>query len=180
MLTENIALASLLSPAPAFKPERPLTSKQRAYVAHRNSGLGPKAAATAAGYSHPGVVSARLNKHPEIIAEMKKEREWRINGSLANKALVKIEWLIDNGSQAVSLAASKLVLEMAGHCAAHQPEGAATLQEQSLAEIDAAILSLQARLSAQTEALRSMAPVEEAESVEVVDDKADEGGSGEI
>jgi hypothetical protein len=50
-----------------------LTDMQRAYVKARANGMNMKAAAQAAGYQHPGIISCKLERNPFIRAELTKQ-----------------------------------------------------------------------------------------------------------
>lgn len=99
-----------------------LNPKQRRFAKNIAAGMGKSAAAAAAGYaqSNPAslaVTACRMMKHPEILRAAHAEREARLAGPMAIKALATLEGVMDDPAAPApaKVAAAKWVLEAAGH-----------------------------------------------------------------
>lgn len=99
-----------------------LNSKQRRFAKNIAAGMGKSAAAAAAGYAKDNpaslaVTACRMMKHPEILRAAHAEREARLTGPLASKALATLEGVMDNpdAPAPAKVAAARWILEASGH-----------------------------------------------------------------
>ena len=99
-----------------------LTQKQRAFAKNIAAGMGKSAAAAAAGYAKESpaslaVTANRMMKHPDILKAAHEERERRLAGPLAHKALAALEGVLDNpdAPAASKVQAARWILEAGGH-----------------------------------------------------------------
>lgn len=99
-----------------------LNSKQRRFAKNIAAGMGKSAAAAAAGYaqSNPAslaVTACRMLKHPEILRAAHAEREARLAGPMASKALATLESVMDDDTAPApaKVAAARWILEASGH-----------------------------------------------------------------
>jgi hypothetical protein len=99
-----------------------LTPKQRRFAKNIAAGMGKSAAAAAAGYAQENpaslaVTACRMMKHPEILRAAHAEREARLAGPMASKALASLEGVLDSPDSpaAAKVAAARWILEASGH-----------------------------------------------------------------
>jgi hypothetical protein len=99
-----------------------LNPKQRRFAKNIAAGMGKSAAAAAAGYAQENpaslaVTAYRMMKHPEILRAAHEEREARLAGPLASKALGTLEGVLDNpeAPAAAKVQAARWILEASGH-----------------------------------------------------------------
>ena len=99
-----------------------LTPKQRRFAKNIAAGMGKSAAAAAAGYAKDNpaslaVTACRMMKHPEILRAAHAEREARLAGPMASKALATLESVMDNpdAPAPAKVAAARWILEATGH-----------------------------------------------------------------
>jgi hypothetical protein len=137
-----------------------LTSKQERFARNIAAGMTGSDAARAAGYadnSNHGlaVTASRLMRHPGIQREAFEQREARLTGPLARKALGTLESILDDETApaAARVQAARFVLEAAGHgiesrrLAARQPDDdGRPLHLLSLASLEALAFGAEERL----------------------------------
>ncbi|MEI6656722.1 MAG: hypothetical protein WCP45_18305 [Verrucomicrobiota bacterium] len=99
-----------------------LTPKQRRFAKNIAAGMGQSAAAAAAGYANDSraslaVTACRMLKNPDIQRAAYAEREARLAGPLAHKALSAMEGVLDNpdAPAASKVQAARWILEAGGH-----------------------------------------------------------------
>ena len=99
-----------------------LNTKQKRFAKNLAGGMSAADAARAAGYAQENtaslhVTASRMQKHPEIQKAAFAEREARLAGPLARKALACLEGVLDdeNCPAAARVAAARWVLEAGGH-----------------------------------------------------------------
>jgi hypothetical protein len=100
----------------------PLTKKQKAFAKHLALGATATEAARAAGYAESSphalrVEASRLQHHPAVQREAFLQRERRLQGALAQKALGALEHVLDNADApaAAKVQAARWILEASGH-----------------------------------------------------------------
>lgn len=100
----------------------PLTKKQKAFARNIALGLNATEAARAAGYADSSphalrVEASRLQHHPDVQREAFLQRERRLQGPLAAKALASLEGVLDSPDSpaAARFAAARWILEAGGH-----------------------------------------------------------------
>jgi len=99
-----------------------LTTKQRAFARNLARGMTASDAARASGYAKENaeslhVTASRLQHHPDIQRAAYAEREARLAGPLAHKALSALEGVLDNpdAPAASKVQAARWILEAGGH-----------------------------------------------------------------
>ncbi len=99
-----------------------LTQRQKAFAKHLALGLTATEAARAAGYSDSSpqglrVGASRLQHHPDIQREAHAQRERRLQGTMASKALATLEHVLDSPDSpaAAKVQAARWILEASGH-----------------------------------------------------------------
>lgn len=99
-----------------------LNHRQRSFAKNIAAGMGKSAAAAAAGYAKDNpaslaVTACRMLKNPEILRAAHAEREARLAGPMASKALATLEGVMDNpdAPAPAKVAAARWILEAAGH-----------------------------------------------------------------
>ena len=104
----------------AAKPK--LSKRQTSFAKGIAAGLPPQAAALAAGYVNKTpnglrVQASRLNSNPDVQRLAYEERESRLAGPLAVKALNTLEAILDDSGtpSAARIQAARYILDAAGH-----------------------------------------------------------------
>ena len=137
-----------------------LSTRQRAYALAVSNGASSGQAARMAGYANISDASlrtqaSRLANDPAIQQAIFLEREKRLQGPLASKALKALESVLDNkeAPPAARIQAAKWVLEACNHglesrrmTARHPIDGNRAISDMTLAELETMVIQAESQL----------------------------------